>query len=526
MSVFERTIGFRVFNIFVIIAWGIACFDFLQYLDAPLISDALLKYWQGFSYKSLNYSSLALVYPAKDLDPFYHFFLWQPPMALSIGESSLRYSQYPPMFSLLTSFFLGKTAFYSWRTFLFLLNGFSIFWLYQWVRESADGTNFREKFPFHSVFGISFLCLGSMQLLMSLDYSENIFIFLSSSWFIYTIARKEIEPNRLAWSSFFLGLSVWFRLEPVILFALWHFWNFVWKKGKVFERSFFLSIILFAIPVIPYLVWNQIQFGHFLGPRFYMNYETDSFSFLALLKKVMAQLIYSVEDKTFMGYFSLQPYFLLPLVSFCFQGYRRHLPDWERKLYYLWFSSILALCILAPNDGVTLKARYLVVTLFLGWVLTIRSFQRSRKGLPINALSGLLLISVAWILFTFSIMTKGSLQILKPTFEKVQSLESDLIVFSSNLFCGYASTEHLHRKILCYQDQRDKELLLSILQQYTKKGKSFAFIEGKNFDQLRQFGFFPTWKEDILPGFKNSSMEFSRDVSSRHIIITEVRGKN
>lgn len=199
------------------------------YIDVrySFIGDSLIKGIQIESLKINQYKSQDLIYRAYDYDKEYIF---QPlPIGLVTIFNDKIYSVFPISFAFLYSLIPIKV------NLLPFLNFIPVFILLLSIK-------FILNFQFKSLF---ILLFGTVLFPISLDLSENpIFLMLVGMGFVVFIKFLEtFDKKYFLYSSLFLGIAMWFRLEAILIYSVMIFSFGIYI---LLEKRFSL-----LVPIIP-----------------------------------------------------------------------------------------------------------------------------------------------------------------------------------------------------------------------------------------------------------------------------------
>lgn len=441
-----------------------------------LIADSLLKTIQAYSLIHNDFQSESLYYPARDFDPSFDFFIFQDAFLVELGDRYL--GVYPVFLSFILSPFvllLGVSNLVLVNFALYL--GTLAFLRYYW------------KLPW---FLTLFAAFGTYYLPLSLDVSENmIMVFMNLVGVSLVVHGMEgISVSRLKDSlwivsgAFLSGVSVWLRLEAILFmasFLLVTVLVYGWRRAGTYKRVF-LAGIAFSIPVVLFFVFNALDYGHILGPRFFQVYEPHPEPLMEQLRRF---LVLTFAGSLKIGLLAYIPVFAIVLG---FYAIPKNFSDLSEPLRILYLTSVLFILLIgftAPNDGATnVGPRYLSLVLFPLLILLFDFYQkigfrkarRSTIQAKIAKWFMYATISFSFLLTFFSIAVFSVLANQMKSFQEFfRSTNTDVWIMD-RATCGFAGKEYFQRKILClHREDKVPELVEGLK---VEAGiRSFAFIE-------------------------------------------------
>ncbi|MCB1190214.1 MAG: hypothetical protein H7A23_08200 [Leptospiraceae bacterium] len=459
-------------TIYEIVTWIIIFIFMLYFLNYvysayAFVSDSLLKVIQGYSLIRNHFASEILFNPARSLDPQFQYYLFQPPMLVKLSDKYL--GQYPVFFSfIITPFiYLSLTKYLSYVT-------SAIFLLFLYILKKAWNL---------SIWFLLFSFLGTYYVLMSLDVSEHstlIFLNIVGT----TLILKGIEPKKslqIFGGSLIIGISTWLRLEP-ILFMFSFFIGILLAYGwnsKETQKIIFIILLGCSLGVLALFLFNFVDYGHPLGPRFFQNYSSEM---TPISERFRRFFVLSFWGYYKIGFFTYLPIFLVVILYFTKPSRYKILSPHLKSLFISSLIFIPIVGLLAPNDGVTnIGPRYLSLAIF-PMILLTQEFWKNAFSKTDNLKSKSLkyfsvFTMVISLFFTFlginlyRIATKQ----LKNYQTSFRSSKADIWIFSNKSLCGAVGLEYFEHKILCVSTAKDMESLLPLLRKQ-EKNKKVAFF--------------------------------------------------
>ncbi|WP_241548207.1 LA_3751/LA_3752 family putative glycosyltransferase [Leptospira yasudae] len=420
------------------------------------IADSALKAMQTDSLIQNGFQSEVIRYPAESLDPMREaFFL--PGFAKEIRGRFI--GQYPIGFTFLSSILRLTGVSWKWMPLCSsLCMVFALFFLS------------RKK-----IIGQRTVILGfwaTILFALSLDFSEySIYFLFNSIGFSYWLNyRSNKEIKELYFALFFCSIPVWLRLESIIFLAsliiaegLFSFKD----RQTIFRKLNLIGILLGISPLILFFIWNFYDYGHILGVRFMFNYGHDSSDLLGKVSRFFSITFFNyVSGIPKFGLFFCSPFLLVPIIYYIFSKYPK-----DEKITFLLFViglNIILVGTLAPNDGITITGRYVVLTIIP--LLALWELWMPQKTWKI--------ISISLIVLSF-LISGVILKILQHSVKQERIYrnyysqdDSSLWIFTDPLLCGQAGIDHLSRKILCINRETNVERIISNV----KKDKSIESV--------------------------------------------------
>ncbi len=434
--------------------------QFFIKIETFYFSDSLVKYVQTKSIQLNEWRSESVIYPAYSFDPN---FLWYPlndGFVFTFKDKIL--GNYPVFFSFLYSIFPGDLLIYSPYTNIFIIYLFFFF-----LRKYLE-----IKLTYFFLFGtlIWALCI---------DFSENpIFLLLGGLGYLLIYEGwVNVDKFKAILGGVFIGLSVYFRLEG-ILFYISIISSLViikwYTKKNIFDSlEIYYSIIGFLFFLLIFWVFNYHQYENFMGTRYIVVVQGTKRSLFEAFSIFMSIVFTFWRGNNFsLGFFIVTPLFLKITINQLLNF--KSLPI--DNMFHLLSAIIYILLVgtTAPNDGITLTGRYLLLStipfLFLSSTIYLN------KGW--NWLDK---IFVAWSIFISMLILFVFLFTSKEV-RKIQSylrpLKSDLFICSNDLISGGFGTDYFDKKVLSIMDKDNIEDLIQKI--HSSKIQNVDLIDFKN----------------------------------------------
>ncbi|EMJ91320.1 LA_3751/LA_3752 family putative glycosyltransferase [Leptospira alstonii] len=415
------------------------------------IADSALKAMQTDSLIQNGFRAEELKYPAQELDPHHEaFFLPGTGFAKEIRGKFI--GQYPVAFSFFSSLF--RSAGVTWERMPMFLSFFMILSLYLLSKRMLISQR-------TILLGYG----GTILFALCLDFSEYSIYFLFNSfgfsrWLSYRDSKK---PRDLYFALIACSIPIWLRLEALLFLG-----SLVLSEIIISRRNIRLLAgglnpfaILFALtPAFLFFLWNIWDYGHILGVRFIFNYGNDSASLLdRVLRFFSIAFVNYVDGIPKFGLFFCSSFLLLPIVYYVFFKNERN----ERidfLLSVIGFNTALV-GILAPNDGITITGRYLILVIIPLLILWEEWKPHASKVWKI--------LSVSLVVFSFLI--SGLILKIIQHADKQEKIyrdffarnETSLWIFTDPILCGHAGSDHLSRRILCLNSETNLDRIVKNL---------------------------------------------------------------
>lgn len=420
------------------------------------LSDSMNKLIQSYSLLQSGYSSEELYYPAKAIDPDYKYFLFQGVWHAEVEGRHL--GQYPVAFSLYLSVFLYLIgAKYLNITGYLCILGIVVLLHKHW--------NLKPVWLLAVVFATYYIPVA-------LDVSENtlfaLIVFAGFSFFMKTGSPPGKTTAFLA--GLLTGSAVFIRLE-VAVFALslgvvyLGLLIFRREQAKVWFGSFSLYATGITLAFTVFFLFNQVNYGSYLGPRVFQNTGFDS----SVSVRAGRAITLLFTDAMKIGYYLYLPWAIVLAVSLC-------IPRIRSKLSYsvLWTGMAAVLytffaALAAPNDGVSnYGPRYLILAVAPMIIVASELIRlHQAKWLRIGVWSGLIL-SVIWT-FGGILLGKGVQMQTKPVMEHYRSCDADIYLFTSHFLSGMIGERYLESTVLLLHSEEDAGIVPGRLQENQKE---------------------------------------------------------
>lgn len=452
---FKRDVLFWGFSL----VFTLACAVYLQ-LPYARVGDSLVKTIQADSIVKNGFAGEELRYPARSLDPEFAFYPFGPPYRADIGDRHV--GQYPVALSYLMA---PMTLFPGVE----YLAAFSLAWLFALLA-------FLRYYWGFSVWALLFVFLGTYLLPLSLDVSENsLMVFLNTVGVSWILGRRDDQDLRLVFAGGFVaGLSVWLRLEAIpfmTVFLLAYLFACGLRSVQVWRRVI-VAGLAFSIPVVLFLLFNLMDYGHVLGPRFSQNYGVEETGVIEQLRRAFV-LTFGGGYKV--GLFAYLPVFLLVVGYFAFPRNFRTLSAPLRVLYISGVAFIPVAGLLAPNDGVmNIGPRYLVLSVIPLMTVTVHFWNeiRSSASTPLQWVNRLVVAYSVVVTLVVIVLFGGGIRQLKGYRAYFESAGADIWLFDEAT-CGFFGLGYFERPILCLSPSGDVRRLVGRLKEQAA-GKTLA----------------------------------------------------
>ncbi|WP_425269851.1 LA_3751/LA_3752 family putative glycosyltransferase [Leptospira perdikensis] len=414
------------------LSFSLLLIQFLIRVDTYYLSDPLVKMIQVISLWNQNWSTEGILYPSTDLDPL---FLMSPlnESFVFLHEGKL-IGPFPIGFTFLYSIF-GLIPF----RFLPYLN---VVFLILFIRLLyKNGIQ-----PSVLILTI----LGTVAFPLLIDFSENGLFLIFAGYgytFLYQAFLNDKKENWIL-GNIFLGLSLWFRLEGILLFltiqlTIWLI-HFYIKKQSLSQTLHPLRYIIFFTLLFFFLIWNTINYSHPLGTRYLTNFGKIEKQIHEQIQIFLAIVFtYPRSNAWALGFFIHTPVFLYTLIQL------RKKQIFQNPTLLFHFSIVIIFTLLvgitAPNDGVTLTGRYLsVLILPLSFLLNDQIAELKKTKIRFYLFFVWSYLCTLLILVVFYL----SSQELKKLRKELAQFESPLIVTTNELLSGSYGLDLLNKKVI------------------------------------------------------------------------------
>lgn len=323
-----------------------------------------------------GYSDFSFSYPGKEFDPKGEFLPISFPF-LGVLDSRY-YIVFPPYLPLVVSLarvlFDSNLAIYLVQILFF--SG-SLFFLYLLFSEFSKRRWLVVSFVYLYLFCTTVFVYN----LVIHEYSFGLF-FLYGGIYFYQKFLKSDQHSNLIYSSLFFGLSVYFRLEFLIIITFISGLSFLFRR-ETRKQILYYWVPGFLIILTSFFILNTLIHHHPLGLRYILNMDDP-----AMGKPIRHELIFDLLFSKKMGFFYQSPYLALVILFSIFVTIRKGLWNDGKSYTFLYLSiSILSMSLIlmtAPNDGGHLSARYLFGVypfLFVLGLLLFEALLDSKKTL-------------------------------------------------------------------------------------------------------------------------------------------------
>ncbi|TGK17433.1 hypothetical protein EHO61_13680 [Leptospira fluminis] len=294
---------------------------------------------QAYSLVQNGFQSEELYYPGKAVDPAFKFFPQQGNVFLQIDQRNL--SAFPVAFAVISAPWIWIFGFES-------LPYASAFGLFLCLVAYA---RYWRPTPF--ILTVSVLC--TFLWILSVEYSEHSVFILFCLLSLSLAVKKPGSDLGFLLSGLMCGLTVWFRHEGLVYCASLALWIFLSRIGSRKEanlkrtiRRSTLFILGAGLVVATFSIFNFIDYGHPLGPRYMINREGLGVPFLVRLGWAKSLLFFG-EFK--LGYFGYMPTTLLlfPVLLYSWKKLSRT----NKLILGSSLTYILLVLVIVPNDGFT-----------------------------------------------------------------------------------------------------------------------------------------------------------------------------
>ncbi|WP_232373734.1 LA_3751/LA_3752 family putative glycosyltransferase [Leptospira chreensis] len=427
--------------------------QFLIRVDTYYLSDPLVKMIQVISLWKQNWSTEGILSPTKDLDPL---FLMSPfnESFVFLHEGKL-IGQYP----------IGFTFFYS----LFGFLPFPFLPYLNFVFLILFGRLLFKNGILPSVLVLTIL--GTVAFPLLVDFSENgLFLILAGYGYTFLFqAFLNHKKENWVWGNIFLGLSLWFRLEGILLFLAIQltigYISFYIKKQPLRETAHPIRYIIFLIFLLFFLIWNAAQYSHPFGTRYLTNFGKIENQFYEQIEIFLAiAFTYPRSNVWSLGFFIHTPIFLYALVKLQKKQIFQNLNLLFHLAVVLLFLSFVAFT--SPNDGVTLTGRYLLVLVYpLSFLLNDQMEEFKKNKIRLYALITWSYLCTLLILVVFYF----SSQELKKLRNELSQFNSPLIITTNELLSGSYGLNLLDQKVISLRSEYFAKYLFYNLQNVRQK---------------------------------------------------------
>lgn len=418
---------------------------FLIPIDTNYIfnSDSLHKLIQTYSVIQNHYLSDKVFYPFFNIDPEYKFHFSN---TFSFSHNGNRYIQYPALFAYLNAPFLQffGEGILIWITLLFgFLTGLILF-----------------KTLRLSIYSIMFLFFSTPLVFYGYEYSENtIFLFVSFLGLSITI-KDNFESSKFIQilTALLFLIAIHLRIEAIVFVPI-YFLIYVILKISIEKVSFYKLIkilfpfgITFGLLLISWFIFNKINYGHFLGPRFIISGKNE-WDIIIKLKQMFVLFFFG---KGKVGFFGYMPLILYLIFFYIVKSRIQEKPFYIKLSFYTIIVYLPLISFLTGSEAfVNWGPRYLALAIFPSIILVddyVKNYVNKNK----NNLIIFLILS----LYGFYITHKGiqitihSYHMMKDVHQQIlnENENYDLILVDDHYLSGFLGRDLYRKKVLIIDD--------------------------------------------------------------------------
>ncbi|AOP32792.1 hypothetical protein A0128_02235 [Leptospira tipperaryensis] len=475
------------------------------------IADSLLKAMQTESLIQNDFKSEELQYPAQSLDPQHENFFLSQAFVNTIQGKFI--GAFPVAFSVFTS--LIKKAGLDWNLLPFLFSLSMVFSFYFLTSKKV----INQK---TAILGYGATILFAL----SLDFNEySIYFMLNTLGFVWWMEYRETGKVKLIYLSLItISLSIWFRLEssPFLLSLLIaEVLTSKFKFQDIWKEYNFFIILLSLSPAILFLLWNYFDYGHVFGARFLFNFGNNGSTTIDRIQRFFSMTFVNyVDGIPKFGLFFCSSFLLLPILYYLV--FKKERTDKENFLILLSLSYIILIGASAPNDGITITGRYLMLS-FLPLLVLWDGWNPSHSKVW-------KILSVVLIVFSF-LISAVTLKIFHHAAKQERSFrqfyarnDAPLWLFTDPILCGQAGLEHLSRKILCLNSKTNFDPILENIKKESSI-TSLVLFE-MNAKEAKSFGkssseFFPSEKLNLKERLRENFQTMREAASYKGVLATQ-----
>lgn len=431
-------------------------------------SDSALKLFQAKGLLETSYSDQEVFYLGKKWDPDYlahpnrKFLILRP-------DGSGYWGQYSIGFAAITApilYLFGSAALVPFCILIYLLSIAIFKIIYQPVR-----------------FTIFFALLCTPLFLYSLEYSENtLFLLFAGIGLSLYFKNSNLEwkfSERLI-GGFFLGATVWFRLEPFIFIPVLGFAILIAEYKRLFHIDFWKGNGTFALgiilPILVFIVFNKFVYGSILGPRFEVN-SSVAWDISIKLKQLFVLAFFGYWK---LGFFGYMPILLWAIFDRTFSKIALSIREKIIILLLVIYIPLLSFSV-STEAFVSWGPRYLSLCIFPGLFLLDDWYRiKSEKGfskLNIAVLAIVVSFSLAATLKGLS-MIRASYKQIKVMSGEFEKYKTDYIVTGSEIISGHFGRLSLSIPCFYIKTFRDGEKISDRLLK-AKTNKKIGFVVSK-----------------------------------------------
>lgn len=405
---------------------------------------------QSFSILKNQFLSEELFYPGRVVDSEFLYFPQQGNVFLQIQGRNL--SAFPIAFAAISAPWIWLIGLSSlpYASALGLLLCLFIFTKY-WKPTS---------------FVLAITVFATFLWILSVEYSEHsVFILFSLLALTFTIKGQSGRDWKILFAGLFCGLTVWFRHEGLVYCGSLAMWIFLIEPKT--KSKFPLRVLLFCIgagiTVGGFLLFNYLDYGHPLGPRYLINREGLGVPFLVRLEWAKSLLFFGGFK---LGYFGYMPgaLILFPILLFSWKKLSRN----NRLIFGSTITYIFLVLAIVPNDGFTnWGPRFFGPVVFPFVILFSKYFYYMKKKRKYSVIKFVLLLCLG---FSFLMGILGIKFIAEGRKQQAlnnqlyNSTETDIWIFPDDSIAYMAGTDYFKKIIFRVSKTSDLEILLPKLQ--------------------------------------------------------------
>jgi len=435
-------------KISLIITAIILIIQFIIRPDSVYISDSLIKAIQVKSLFLNGWNSQEIFYPAKIYDPQYAM------NPLNEGFIFFNKGRFIGQYPVALSFFYSIILFLGFFILPYLNSLILLPMIYLYSKNLYNKKN------------LYYLLFGTAIIVTIIDFSEcSIFYSLTGIGFLFV---KKYIDQRLDYDfiigNIFLGTAIWFRLEVLLFtFSIYLTLFILYLKNKEYNYIYKLIIhsLAFIFLVLIFFLFNYISYDSILGPRYIVNIHNNSLNVLEKIRIFFSILFtYPRENNLAMGFYFISPIFLYSIVYYL----KNIKSNSVQSNFYLGQSLIFSLLIgtTAPNDGVTITARYMAIAVF-PLIFLIDEHYKTFIDKKIPKIFNILNYYSYFVSFVLLVIFYFSSVYLRKATNYMNKIEADLIITSNEFISGSFQLEYFNKKILTLKNENQINEIASIL---------------------------------------------------------------
>ncbi|PJZ75762.1 LA_3751/LA_3752 family putative glycosyltransferase [Leptospira neocaledonica] len=389
-------------------------------------SDSGLKLLQARGLLASSFRDQEVFYPGKQWDPEYRSHLNR--MFLVRKPEGGYWGQYSVLFAAISApilFLFGTSSLVPFCILLYLASIVIFQIIYKPTR-----------------FTVFFALLCTPIILYSMEYSENtLFLLFASAGLSFYFRDPDLRWNfrERFLGGILLGMTVWFRLEPFIFIPVLGLSIAIVEYKKILNKDFWKGNGIFAIgiaiPIIIFLIFNEIAYGNLFGPRFVVSGKTY-WDVIVKLKQLFVLFFLGYWK---LGFFGYMPILLWVFFDLLFSKYTLSIRERVLILTILIFVPTLSFSV-NTEAFVSWGPRYLSLAIFPGLFLLDswyrRKFENTNQKLNIAILLVLITVSL-WATFRGLQMIRASYKQIKNLSEEFTQLKPDFLITSSYIIGGH-----------------------------------------------------------------------------------------